>query len=139
MSLTEVKGDLFGDDDDNENCAFAHCVSKDLKMGAGIAVEFKKRFGRVRELKDQNKEVGEVAELDERIFYLVTKEKYFHKPTYDDLKQCLICLKERLDDLGIEKIKIPRLGCGLDRLDWNIVKEMIKEELSGIEVVVHYL
>ncbi|XP_059723594.1 ADP-ribose glycohydrolase OARD1 isoform X2 [Haemorhous mexicanus] len=46
-----VKGDLFscpGTD------ALAHCISEDCRMGAGIAVLFKKKFGGVQELLDQN-------------------------------------------------------------------------------------
>lgn len=49
--LSYVTGDLF-------SCpaheALAHCISEDIRMGAGIAVEFKKRFQGVTELKEQS-------------------------------------------------------------------------------------
>lgn len=35
--------------------ALAHCISEDCRMGAGIAVIFKQKFGRVGELKEQSK------------------------------------------------------------------------------------
>ena len=35
--------------------SLAHCVSADMRMGKGIAVEFKKRYGHVEELKEQSK------------------------------------------------------------------------------------
>lgn len=54
----EIKGDLF-----SASASLAHCVSRDLKMGAGIAVQFRERFQRVDELRNQNKNVGEVAIL----------------------------------------------------------------------------
>lgn len=64
--------------------ALMHCVSVDMAMGKGIAIEFKKRFGGVDELKRQKAGVGGLAVLlrDNRpIYYLVTKEKYWNKPT----------------------------------------------------------
>jgi hypothetical protein len=55
--LTEQKGDLFSCSDTDSLC---HCVSRDLAMGKGIAVEFKKRFGNVEKLVAQNKQVREL-------------------------------------------------------------------------------
>ncbi|NXY92304.1 OARD1 deacetylase, partial [Alcedo cyanopectus] len=45
-----VKGDLFSCPPSD---ALAHCISEDCRMGAGIAVLFKKKFGGVQELLDQ--------------------------------------------------------------------------------------
>jgi len=56
--LEEVQGDVF-------SCALAaslcHCVSQDLAMGKGIAVQFKQRYGQVSELKAQHAGIGEAA------------------------------------------------------------------------------
>ena len=80
------KGDLFNSTDE----ALAHCVSKDLAMGAGIAKEFRKRFGKVEFLRQQQCNVGDVAYMDswnkkakttQTLFYMVTKEKYYQKQT----------------------------------------------------------
>lgn len=52
----------------------------------------KQLFGGVQQLKAQQKEIGEVAVLqrDERYIYdLITKERYFHKPTYGHLTSSL--------------------------------------------------
>ena len=46
----ETKGDLFYC---SESESLAHCISADVAMGKGIAVIFKKKFGGVRELKNQ--------------------------------------------------------------------------------------
>ncbi len=40
-----------------ESVSLGHCVSRDFVMGKGIAQEFKSRFGRVQELKQQSKNV----------------------------------------------------------------------------------
>jgi len=50
MAVTEVRGDLFTSSD-----SLAHCVSRDLHMGKGIATEFKKQFGGIDELHQQSK------------------------------------------------------------------------------------
>ncbi len=52
-------------------------------MGAVDAVEFKKRYGSIQVLLQQKKEVGQVAVLQKErlIFYIVTKEKSYLKPT----------------------------------------------------------
>ena len=40
-----------------ETDSLVHCVSADLRMGKGIAVVFKNKFGGVEELKAQSKEI----------------------------------------------------------------------------------
>uniref|UniRef100_A0A3B3WLT1 Macro domain-containing protein n=1 Tax=Poecilia mexicana TaxID=48701 RepID=A0A3B3WLT1_9TELE len=70
-TLKYITGDLFSCPRDE---SLAHCISEDCRMGAGIAVMFKKKFGRVSELKDQKKLPGQCAVLahDQRfIYYLV--------------------------------------------------------------------
>uniref|UniRef100_A0A3B3W0X7 Macro domain-containing protein n=1 Tax=Poecilia latipinna TaxID=48699 RepID=A0A3B3W0X7_9TELE len=52
LSPEYVTGDLFSAPDQE---SLAHCVSEDLRMGKGIAVLFKKNFGRVDALKEQSK------------------------------------------------------------------------------------
>lgn len=49
--LHYVTGDLFSCPKDE---ALAHCISEDCRMGAGIAVMFRKSFGGVDELKKQS-------------------------------------------------------------------------------------
>ena len=49
-----LQGDLFAVP---SSVSLGHCVSRDLKMGAGIAVVFKRDFGRVTELRAQHKKV----------------------------------------------------------------------------------
>jgi len=135
--VKEIKGDLFTSPD-----SLAHCVSKDLKMGAGIAVIFKKKFGQVEELMSQNPQVGGLVllkEEDRTIFYLVTKEKYWYKPTYKSLESSLVALNKELEKRNINKLSIPRIGCGLDGLNWEKVKIIIQKTLPKIEVTSYYI
>ena len=128
-AMEEVTGDLFGEDD--PSTALAHCVSADLAMGKGIAKQFRDKFGGLRDLKLQDHNVGDAPYLHlsgRYVFYLVTKEKYWHKPTYSNLELALKTAKKHMDQLGIDRVAIPLLGCGLDRLKWPIVRSLIRKE-----------
>ena len=53
--MNEINADLFSLDSSH---ALAHCVGNDFIMGAGIATEFKKRFGNQQWLLENSKGVG---------------------------------------------------------------------------------
>ena len=50
-AVSHVSGDLFSCPEEE---ALAHCISEDCRMGAGIAVLFRKKFHGVEELKAQS-------------------------------------------------------------------------------------
>ena len=132
--LKEIKGDLF---ESAPTASLAHCVSRDLHMGKGIAVLFKKKFGRVTELKDQCKEVGECAVLTDEsryIYYLVTKEKFSHKPKLVAVRESVRAMREHCVANGVGELCLPRIGCGLDKLDWSEVQRILIDEFKRTEV-----
>ncbi|XP_041701066.1 ADP-ribose glycohydrolase OARD1 isoform X1 [Coregonus clupeaformis] len=140
-SLHHMKGDLFSCPEDE---ALAHCISKDCHMGAGIAVMFKKKFGGVAALKEQKKVPGQCAVLKGHkrfVYYLITKEKYSNKPTYDSLRQSLEDMKFHCLKNGVTAISMPRIGCGLDRLSWDKVAKMLEKifQPTGIHITVYTL
>ncbi|ETN66590.1 hypothetical protein AND_001624 [Anopheles darlingi] len=143
--VRETEGDLFGAPKDH---SLAHCVAADLKMGGGIAVKFKQVFGKVDDLKAQKIGVGGVAVLRDPpryVYYLVTKNSSYQKPTYADLRKSLEAMREHMAANGVGKLAIPRIGCGIDGLEWDKVKEMLNsvfgEEDTGdggkYEIVVY--
>ena len=91
-----------------------------------------------------NATVGDTVKLtrdDRNIFYLITKEKYFHKPTLRSLKQCLLHLKTQVVELGIISLNIPKIASGLDKIPWTITKQLLFEvffDLLDFELTVWY-
>lgn len=140
-NITYIKGNIFSTPED---VSFAHCVSKDLKMGKGIAAQFKNIFGNIYVLEKQNRKVGEVAYLsleDRFIFNLITKDRYFNKPTYESLRMSLTNLRLLCEHYNITKLAMPKIGCGLDRLHWPLVENIIKSIFanSKIQISIYYL
>lgn len=109
--IEELEGDLFGVE---EKFSLCHCVSEDLAMGKGIAVLFKEKFGGIKNLRDQKGTIGNGAflKVSERyVFYLITKAKYFNKPTLKDLKDSITwmrdhCVEKKIKCLAMPKVRI---------------------------------
>lgn len=123
----------------------AHCISGDYSLGAGIAAQFvdvynmRYKLHRNYPIPDGEKfaNVGEALLID-NVFNLVTKDRVYHKPTYDTLIKTLEDMKEQCENLDINKIAMPRIGCGLDGLSWDTVEEIIMEvfEDTDMEILI---
>lgn len=102
----EIEGDLFSAPN---AYSLAHCVAADLKMGAGIAVAFKQKFGEVDKLRAQGAKAGGLAVLkdDNRfIYYLISKNNTYKKPTYQDLYLSLNAMKQHMVRNGCDNQNI---------------------------------
>lgn len=138
MTITTEKRDLFTMP---HGYYFAHCISSDFALGAGIAKTFDSvynmRFKLFKNYPDYKYNGGD-ALLIANVFNLVTKPKYWHKPTYDSLREALEMMKEQMDFVGATKLAMPKIGCGLDKLSWNQVYDIICEvfEDTDIEIVI---
>ena len=118
-------GDLFNVTPDYSLC---HCISKDLKMSSGIAVDFKEKFGGLDELRRQRMGVGDVGVIRRNgryIYYLVTKDRYYDKPSMSSLRAALLAMRESIVANGVQRLAMPKIGCGLDRLVREEVKDVI--------------
>lgn len=124
-NITEVSGNLF---DSESIISLVHCVSADFKMTRGIALTMRRKFGNTNQLRKLNKKVTEIATLEvenRTILYLITKEHYWQKPSYQDLFKSLLNLKKLCEERNITRLACPRLGCGLDGLNWDTVRTML--------------
>ncbi|PTY93006.1 macro domain-containing protein [Heyndrickxia sporothermodurans] len=111
----------------------AHCISRDCKMGAGIAVLFERQFNLRETLLAQKRSNPDCIRVG-RVFNLITKERYWHKPTIDSVREAVEKMKEVAVQEGIKKIAMPCIASGLDRLDWNEVRAMVIEVFNDTNI-----
>lgn len=156
-SYVEKQCDLFEEYGDKEDVYFAHCISADCAMGAGIAVQFVDWFKKEYDLtlrhlcylKGANE--GTCIETG-RLFNLVTEEHCWDKPTYSSLERALKWMAKTYmqnytinsmdgTEAKVTTIVMPRIGCGLDQLEWEKVRNIIFRVFRYIPVniVVCYL
>lgn len=147
--INETPGNLF---DYENDYALAHCISADFALGAGIAKYFQARYGTRDELRQRFAQVYSdrgywnghgycLLTNNDHVFNLVTKHRYFEKPTLDTMREALIHMRIIAEERGIHKIAMPRIGCGLDRLQWQDVKDILMEVYGGsdLDIRVVYL
>lgn len=140
MKYSEAKQDLFTVDN---TYYLAHCISADFGMGKGIAVQFnvyfdmknrlnKKYPGYLRKFCCSN--IHGDCILEDQVLNLITKERYWGKPTYESITQALKKCKDICMKNGINKIAMPMIGCGLDKLNWDKVSQIIQETFKDTDI-----
>jgi O-acetyl-ADP-ribose deacetylase (regulator of RNase III) len=88
-------------------------------------------------LLEQRARVGHIAVLESEgrfIYYLVTKKCSNDKPFFDDLVSSLQRMRDHCAEHNVKHLAMPRIGCGLDRLEWRDVKPKIEEIFSGLDI-----
>lgn len=145
MIYKEEIRDLFSVPEEYWLC---HCISSDFGMGKGIVVLFNEKFDMKNKLKskcgdwtrcwDNSEECRGDCILEGRVFNLITKRNYWQKPTYDTMMQALEHMKILCINNNVEKLAMPTIGAGLDRLEWSKVSKMIQEVFkdTNIEILV---
>jgi O-acetyl-ADP-ribose deacetylase (regulator of RNase III) len=148
MIFKEIHGDLFSA---SKEFSFAHCISKDKALGAGIAKIFRMQFpDMIKKMESDTFIVGKAygyTVLDNKIngkrniLNLVTKDRYFQKPSYASLEKSLYSLRDLIVSHHIKNLAIPKLGCGLDRLNWERVASIIRKIFCDLDIniFVYYL
>ena len=121
-----------------------HCISNDKALGAGIAAQIEHQYGVRQELHKVQTRVGDVVATQiggKTIFHLITKEKSWQLPRFDDLMQALANLKVQMKQLGVKALAAPRLGAGIDQLPFENTLQYIKDLFkgSGVKWVIHTL
>ena len=161
MTYKEIQADLF--DYYDKGYYVAQCLSADLVAGAGIAALFNKKLDMKRKLLEKFPHKGYVyftnsdgtgaevfiptALIQDRVFNLITKDRVWEKPIYQDLTIALNFMRLKIIEMlkenipNVDKIALPLIGCGIDGLEWKIVRKVIKEVFGDldIEIVVCYL
>lgn len=125
--------------------SYAHCISGNGKMGAGIAKLFRKNHPiQTEKIDEYIKENGhfpigssvfmDKEENENATFYLVTKDMHFHKPTRENLNRSLYNMKKQVEGRGVKKLALPMIASGLDKLDWEETEKDIKTIFTGVDV-----
>ena len=140
MTYKEEIRDLFSVSDDYY---LAHCISADFGMGKGIAVEFNKRFNMKNRLQVKDPDylyrynqhrIGGDCILEGRVLNLITKERYWMKPTIITMRLALQKMKQICLENNITKVAMPTIGAGLDRLAWSDVTKQINDVFCDTDV-----
>jgi O-acetyl-ADP-ribose deacetylase (regulator of RNase III) len=127
-----TKGDLFATEGIQ---AYAHGCNCAGGMGAGIAIEFKKRWPNMFEeykarCEDGRFKLGDVftwVENDQTVYNLGTQEHWTKKAQLPALGKALREMVAQAEKAGIKRIGLPRIGAGLGGLDWMRVKRVITD------------
>lgn len=126
MQLIHLNGNLFSAP---KFMPLVHCISYDARMGKGIAKEFQYRFNLRNSILSAHREVGGLVAVFRGRFIvnLITKLRYYDKPTEHDLRSSLIALKQFLQYNGITEVAMPEIAAGLDGVDLNRVINLLYE------------
>lgn len=150
MQLEIVKKDITTISSDFLIC---HCISADAAMGAGVALALVRRFPSMKsEVKDCLKDTPLRQRVGQVVFYvddttnavvanMVTKTHYWYKSStmpqgayLDNLRRCLVSVRQVMLERGIKKLAMPKIGCGLDRCSWMEVESIILDVFDGTDI-----
>ena len=142
MPVSLIAGDLF--DDPAE--AYVNPVNCVGVMGAGLALQFKKRYPRYFQdyadccrggmVKPGRIHVHSTREEHPRyILSFPTKRHWRDRSRLADIEAGLRSLRQALIDNGIRSVAVPALGAGLGGLDWDRVGARITKALGDLDGV----
>lgn len=141
--ITLTSGDIFESNTD----ALVNPVNCVGVMGAGLALEFKKKFPENYRTYKATCDAGlmkpglmcfhdyGILSTPRYIINFPTKDHWKEQSKSWYIESGLAALYLYVKDHGIESIAIPALGCGLGGLDWNKVKSLIEQTFTDLENV----
>lgn len=142
MVIREVSGDILA----THAVAIVNPVNTDGVMGAGLAKSLKSVYpGMFAGYRDACQRgalrIGSVWTYPTghpRLRYVVclpTKRHWRNDSQIDDIYKGLLALRDEIEHLHLPSIAVPALGCGLGRLPWEPVRDVIYTVLNGMQSV----
>ena len=127
--------------------SIGHCISSDARMSKGFADFLSHRIPGLRSTCQKAKLfTGHVFPfLDSTgksyIYNLVTKESYCDKPNLSTLSKTLEAMRTHASVNGVSTTAIPKLGCGLDQMNWQKVVKLLRDifAYADVQLVVYTL
>ena len=120
--------------------SIGHCISADARMSKGFADFLSHRIPGLRSTCRKAKLfMGQVFPFWDStgkryIYNLVTKERYCDKPNLSTLSKTLEAMKIHASTNGVSTIAIPKLGCGLDQMNWQEVVKLLRDIFAYADV-----
>jgi len=138
FTLLDIQGSLFSAPDHIPLC---HAVSLDGKFGKGLALRMEERFGLKKEFLAQENRTcpGLVVAYRENrtIVNVITKLRYFNKPTPEKVEEALLTLKAWVMKYNIPAIAMPEFSCGLDKMQMTTLKQMLRKVFQDLDLTIY--
>ena len=145
MKIKEYDGDLFYIND--KDTYYAQGISADFVMKKGISVKFNQAYNTKNRLiakyGDYIKKWDNVKDgcagfciLEDKVFNLVIKRNFRDQPTLISVSMAFFEMRKYIFANDVKIISMPRIGCGIDGLEWEDVKKQLEVALYDTEVTV---
>lgn len=149
----EINGDILKGIENVRTCEktlVLHGCNCFHTMNSGIARYLRDRFPVIYDIDCCTTEKGDQSKLGTysraaitdrfSILNCYTQYKFGRDGVYADYKAIDRCFDMVSHNIASDwKIRMPRIGCGLAGGEWDIVKELIKNNLSDFNVEVYYI
>jgi O-acetyl-ADP-ribose deacetylase (regulator of RNase III) len=141
-NIRYVHGNLF----DSQADCLVNAVNTVGVMGAGIALDFKRRYPSMFESYKMQCETGQLkigtlmfytpkTDPDKKICLFPTKEHWANPSRVEYIEAGLQAFVRYHKEWNIRSIAFPKLGCGLGGLNWEYeVKPLMEKYLRGLDV-----
>ncbi|HLP52717.1 MAG TPA: macro domain-containing protein [Chitinophagales bacterium] len=142
--IKEITGDLIGDAKHYD--VIVHGANCFCTMKSGIAKQVIENFPEAQQVdnlttKGDRKKLGTISHTKNTTPIVVNAYTQFEFGTDKmncDYNAMRSCLKELKKTFGGKKIGMPQIGAGLAGGDWNIIKQIIHDELNDEDVTIVY-
>lgn len=139
MEYYEKKGNLF---ELSDEYSLVQCIAQIDNWKYGIVADFDKNFKGMKsycekEIKTNSLKFPCVIPYNYNnmtVFNLVTKKIYKGKPNYITITKCIEEMALMCQELDIKYLGMPKIGCGLDNLQWGMVREIIQKKFENIDI-----
>jgi O-acetyl-ADP-ribose deacetylase (regulator of RNase III) len=142
-----VKGNLVKAAKQGKFDVIAHGCNCQCTMGSGIAKEIRKVFPGAYTVDCKTKKgdasklgsctVAHYSKVD--VVNCYTQIRYGKRGTYVNYDAVRSCMKWINDNYKGKKVGLPKIGCGLAGGSWGVVRLIIEEELTDVDLTVMYL
>lgn len=64
----------------------------------------------------------------------MTRENWWDHATPSSMRACLEQLRKHCEEHDVDKLAIPRLGTGADKIDWPFVRRIIENVFKDTDI-----